>query len=90
MCVVWNEIAKIARKVVKEQSLDADGKEDRDVAKQADLREHDSWFGSTFPQRRSQVWLGVLREKDQVGIVTGLAWTQVGGELLSSRRFLPW
>ncbi len=66
------EISKICRKVVKELLLTGD---DRSVA---------------VTPRNLEKYLGVKRfrygraeAKDQVGQVTGLAWTEVGGELLS-------
>jgi len=69
------EISKICRKVVKEILLKNDGKESRKV--------------SVTPKNLEK-YLGVKRfrfgkaeEKDQVGQVTGLAWTEVGGELLT-------
>ena len=81
------EIAKVARKVVKEQSLSADlhakGKgKSKKPAKQ---------FAKTIvASEQLDAYSGVRKfsygraeEKDQVGIVTGLAWTQVGGELLN-------
>ena len=66
------EIAKICRKVVKEILLD------KDVTSVAVTSEN------------SEKYLGIKRfrfgraeENDQVGQVTGLAWTEVGGELLT-------
>ncbi|MBI3560722.1 MAG: endopeptidase La [Gammaproteobacteria bacterium] len=66
------EIAKISRKVVKAISLNPD--HEKMIIKAADLEKY----------------LGVQRfrfgradEKDQVGQVTGLAWTEVGGDLLT-------
>ena len=65
------EVAKICRKVVKEILL-------KDVGKQV-----------TVTPKRLDHYLGVKRfrygladDYDQVGQVTGLAWTEVGGELL--------
>ena len=66
------EIAKICRKVVKEILLDKE-------------------LGSvTISKDNLDSYLGVQRfrygraeEKDQIGQVTGLAWTEVGGELLT-------
>ena len=71
------EIAKICRKVVKELLLkDADrSQEGGKVVIGADELEH--YLGV----RRFRY--GLAEEKDQVGQVTGLAWTEVGGELLS-------
>ena len=66
------EISKICRKVVKELVLDRKGKK------------------ITITPRNLEKYLGVKRfrygraeENDQVGQVTGLAWTEVGGELLT-------
>ena len=79
------EIAKVARKVVKEQSLKADlqakgqgkevGKEICENGRRMDQLDHYSGVRK-FSYGRAE-------EKDQIGIVTGLAWTQVGGELLN-------
>jgi len=66
------EVAKICRKVVKEFSL---GKKTAPVLVTAAELEH--YCGV----RRYS--FGVAEEKNQVGQVTGLAWTQVGGELLT-------
>jgi len=65
------EIAKICRKVVKQLALDK-GKEKISVGS----RNLDVYLGV----RRFRY--GVMDEKDEVGQVTGLAWTEVGGELL--------
>jgi ATP-dependent Lon protease len=66
------EISKICRKVVKELVLHSKGKK------------------ITVTPRNLEKYLGVKRfrygraeEYDQVGQVTGLAWTEVGGELLT-------
>jgi ATP-dependent Lon protease len=66
------EISKICRKVVKELSLKEKGKK------------------ISVTPRNIEKYLGVKRfrygraeEHDQVGQVTGLAWTEVGGELLT-------
>jgi len=66
------EIAKICRKVVKELQTDAQGET---IVVGADELEH--YLGV----RRYRY--GRAEEKDQVGQVTGLAWTEVGGELLN-------
>ncbi|MFH0994372.1 MAG: endopeptidase La [Pseudomonadota bacterium] len=58
---------KIARDLVKNKSDDAITVNSRSVQK---------YLGP--PKHRH----GLIEEKDQVGLVTGLAWTQVGGELL--------
>jgi ATP-dependent Lon protease len=66
------EIAKICRKVVKELLLRTDGRK------------------INVTPRNIEKYLGVKRfrygraeARDQIGQVTGLAWTEVGGELLS-------
>jgi ATP-dependent Lon protease len=66
------EISKICRKVVKELTLHKKGKK------------------VSVTPRNLEKYLGVKRfrygraeENDQVGQVTGLAWTEVGGELLT-------
>ena len=66
------EISKICRKVVKGILLEPGSKK------------------ITITARNIEKYLGVKRfrfgsaeEKDQVGQVTGLAWTEVGGELLT-------
>jgi ATP-dependent Lon protease len=66
------EIAKICRKVVKEYSL---GKVAAPVVVKASELEH--YCGVR------KFSFGVAEEKNQIGQVTGLAWTQVGGELLT-------
>ena len=66
------EIAQICRRVVKEKALHKE-----DVAAAID---------TTLLERYSGVRkfdYGVAEEQDQVGRVTGLAWTEVGGELLT-------
>ena len=82
------EIAKLARKVVKEQALSAvakragkkSGKSTKStkaktvLVKPADLEEYNGVAKFTY---------GLAEEDNKVGIVTGLAWTQVGGELLN-------
>ena len=66
------EIAKISRKVVKEILLKSPGRK------------------TTVSARSLEKYLGVRRfrfgraeEHDQIGQVTGLAWTEVGGDLLT-------
>ncbi|MCL4315405.1 MAG: endopeptidase La [Gammaproteobacteria bacterium] len=66
------EISKVARKVVKERVLKGDEKR------------------LTVTPRNLEKYLGVQRyrygraeERDQIGQVTGLAWTEVGGDLLT-------
>ena len=66
------EMAKICRKVVKQLVL---GGESKQATVEMDSLE--SYLGV----RRFRY--GLAEEKDQIGQVTGLAWTEVGGELLS-------
>ncbi|MEJ2059570.1 MAG: endopeptidase La [Gammaproteobacteria bacterium] len=66
------EISKICRKVVKEHLLDE--KKGKTAIMPRNL---DKYLGV----RRFRY--GRAEEKDQVGQVTGLAWTEVGGELLT-------
>ena len=68
---VERELAKICRKVVKEISLDTDL--DR---RQITTRNLDKYLGV----RRYR--FGRAEENNEIGQVTGLAWTEVGGELL--------
>jgi len=67
------ELAKVCRKVVKELALDAQSVKESCVG--VDNLEH--YLGV------HKFRFGVADEKDYVGQVTGLAWTQVGGELLT-------
>ena len=69
------EISKICRKVVKDLSL---------------APKHHKTRKASVSSRNVGKFLGVQRyrygraeEKDQIGLVTGLAWTEVGGELLT-------
>ena len=66
------EIAKICRKVVREN---VSAGEARDVELKPEELEH--YLGVR------KYKYGLAEEKNQVGQVTGLAWTQVGGELLT-------
>ena len=67
------EIAKLCRKVVKELAL-VKKKEKPIVITQAELEHYSGVIKHNF---------GIAEEEDQIGLVTGLAWTQVGGEILS-------
>ncbi|RDE24243.1 endopeptidase La [Motiliproteus coralliicola] len=67
------EIAKILRKVVKEKSLKQLGAEPKAIEPD-DLEHYSGVRKHNF---------GVAEEKDVVGRVTGLAWTQVGGDILT-------
>ncbi|MDO8262420.1 MAG: endopeptidase La [Gallionella sp.] len=66
------EISKICRKVVKSLSL-----KERDKKVVINARNLDKYLGV---RRHSY---GVAEKNNQVGQVTGLAWTEVGGELLT-------
>ena len=77
------EIAKLARKVVKKQALASAAKSPARKTKKKtakvvlnaeDLEEFSGVAKFTY---------GLAEEENKVGIVTGLAWTQVGGELLN-------
>jgi ATP-dependent Lon protease len=69
------EIAKLARKVVKQKSLLPAGEQKRPVRIGADrIEEYNGVRKYTY---------GLAEESNQVGLVTGLAWTSVGGELLN-------
>ena len=70
------EIAKLCRKVVTEQALAGSSSAD------AQVRE----IGPDDVERYNGVRkfnYGRAETKDQIGVVTGLAWTQTGGELLN-------
>ncbi len=66
------EIAKIARKVVRELALEKEGQL---LKVTADELEHYNGV--------KKFKFGMAEEEDQVGQVTGLAWTQVGGDILT-------
>jgi ATP-dependent Lon protease len=77
------EIAKISRKAVKQLLLDKAGRKE-------DKKEDRQSHALAVTPRNLDKYLGVRRfrygkaeEMDRVGQVTGLAWTEVGGELLS-------
>ncbi len=65
------ELAKICRKVVKELSVDKNL-----TSRQVTVRNLDKYLGV----RRFRY--GRAEEENEIGQVTGLAWTEVGGELL--------
>jgi ATP-dependent Lon protease len=74
------ELAKICRKVVKQLTLDADKNKDK-KSKRSKV---------SVTSRNLEQYLGVRKFsygrkelQNEVGLVTGLAWTQVGGDLLS-------
>ena len=66
------EIAKVARKVVTEKEL---GRKAKKISISDQLLEKYNGV--------PKFSYGLAEEKNEVGIVTGLAWTQVGGELLN-------
>ncbi|MFO1380742.1 MAG: endopeptidase La [Chitinivorax sp.] len=69
------EIAKIARKVVKNLLLKRDKDKTKGVSVTA--RNLDKYLGVR------KYTYGIAEQQNQVGQVTGLAWTEVGGELLT-------
>jgi len=68
------EIAKVCRKVVKNCSLDEKAAVEKLMVDSSNLEEYSGVRKHTY---------GVAEEENRVGQVTGLAWTQVGGELLT-------
>lgn len=70
------EVAKLARKVVKELTLTGRGGQGpkQVVVDRDNLAEYSGVRRFSY---------GLAEEENQIGIVTGLAWTQAGGELLS-------
>ncbi len=78
------ELSKICRKVVKELTLSSDGRKER-KGKEAKQR-----GAIVVGPERLDHYLGVRKfafgraeEQNEIGVATGLAWTQVGGDLLS-------
>lgn len=67
------EIAKLSRKVVKEQALEDKTREIIEIGVD-DLEHYNGVRKYSY---------GLAEEENQIGIVTGLAWTQAGGELLN-------
>ena len=66
------EIAKICRKVVKDQTLG-----DQEIEKTISKEHIENYNGvRKFDYGRAE-------DENRIGVVTGLAWTQVGGELLN-------
>ncbi|EPC04515.1 peptidase [Litchfieldella anticariensis FP35 = DSM 16096] len=70
------QIAKVCRKVLRER-LEAEGKEGAQAPRTLTAAEIEAYAGV----RRYSY--GLADQDDQVGRVTGLAWTSVGGELLN-------
>lgn len=76
------EIAKLCRKVVKEilttkETSKRSGKEKAVKQRKITVRNLEKYLGV------KRYRFGLAEEKDQVGQVTGLAWTEFGGELLT-------
>ncbi len=80
---------KIAREVVKKQSDKEQSESGTDkAAKEREDTKTESVYritASSIPKYLDipKFKHGEIEEQDQIGLVTGLAWTQVGGELLS-------
>ena len=66
------EVAKLVRKVVKRKAMDGGAAKVRVDA--ADVEGYNGVLKFTF---------GLAEEKNRVGVATGLAWTEAGGELLN-------
>ena len=66
------ELAKLARKVVRQQVADGGG--DGAAIGAADLERYNGVRKFTY---------GLAEEQSRVGVATGLAWTEAGGELLN-------
>ncbi len=75
------ELAKVARKVVKEIALTAKDKEPKKGAKRKKIVVNGERLEHYLGVR--QFTYGRAEAQNEVGVVTGLAWTQVGGDLLS-------
>ena len=71
------EIAKLARKVVKEKSFAASGDAETETLVNVGEAQIEHYNGVR------KFSYGLAETENQIGIVTGLAWTQVGGELLN-------
>jgi ATP-dependent Lon protease len=71
------EVAKISRKAVKQLLLDKESSKQGEKSVAVTPRNLDKFLGV----RRFR--FGKAEEADRIGQVTGLAWTEVGGELLS-------
>lgn len=71
---IEREIAKICRKVVKEVLLD---KENTATSTKVTPKNLEKYLGV------KRFRYGVVEDNDQIGQVNGLAWTEVGGELLT-------
>ncbi|HET7663201.1 MAG TPA: endopeptidase La [Rhodanobacteraceae bacterium] len=87
------ELARICRKVVKELALSGPAKTNKDekpASKKAAAKKATAKSAIKIDAKRLDKYLGVRRfdfgrkeQSNEIGLVTGLAWTQVGGDLLS-------
>ncbi len=92
------EISKICRKVVKELSLQSPSAADKRKAKaakpklaeQAPVKKAKKLGKAAVNEKNLDDYLGVRKftfglaeQQNEIGLVTGLAWTEVGGDLLS-------
>jgi ATP-dependent Lon protease len=88
------ELARICRKVVKELALSGPAKRKKTTAKKSKSGSAKGKATATsavkIDARNLDKYLGVRRfdfgrkeQQNEIGLVTGLAWTQVGGDLLS-------
>ncbi|MGI9325159.1 MAG: endopeptidase La [Pseudomonadales bacterium] len=75
------EIAKLARKLVTEAELGGSAKKTKGSGKRKAVVIDVDLVEQHLGVRKFSY--GLAEEQNQVGIVTGLAWTQVGGELLN-------
>ncbi len=75
------EIAKVCRKVVKEKSMAAKGNKVSKSKKDESIRVDSSVLEHYAGVQKFD--FGRADEEDAIGQVNGLAWTQVGGELLT-------
>ena len=77
------ELAKICRKVVKELTLAADKKQGEEARAGKRARQRSRARISSTTSACASSRYGRAELQNEIGLVTGLAWTQVGGDLLS-------